>query len=164
MERGRQDLSRGLELLRRSADSTEAGEERRRITPVFLAQFLSVCGIELRFELLLLTKVVTNNALFLSDYFLITTCIFEKILPFICMALLLHTYLTYILLKPSSKLPFKMNAWNNEGEKILKTLNGINPEVQRNQVIVLNSLSWGGPELGFTNFIHTLFPKTGMQT
>lgn len=113
----------------------------------------------------MLTKVVTNSALFLSDYFLMTTCmIFEKILPFICMALLLHTYLTYILLKPSSKLRFKMNAWNNEGEKILKTLNGINPEVQRNQVIVLNSLSWGGPELGFTNFIYTLFPKTGMQT
>lgn len=55
--RGGQDLSRGLELLRRSADSTEAGEERRRrITPIFLAQFLSVCGIELSFKIIIANK------------------------------------------------------------------------------------------------------------
>lgn len=54
--------------------------------------------------------------------FVITTCmIFEEVLTFICMVFLL----SYILLKPNSKLPFKMNAWSNNEEKLVKDLNGI---------------------------------------
>lgn len=51
--------------------------------------------------------------------------IFEKMLPFIYMAL----PFSYMSLKPSSKLPFKTNAWNNDEGKLVKDVNGINCEV-----------------------------------
>lgn len=36
--------------------------------------------------------------------------------------------LSYISLKSGSKLAFKMNAWSNDEEKLVKDLNGINAE------------------------------------
>lgn len=57
--------------------------------------------------------------------------IFEKIVSFILVAL----PFSYRSLPPNSKLPFNMNAWSNDKQKLVKDLNGIGSEVQRHQMI-----------------------------
>lgn len=59
-------------------------------------------------------------------------------------------------LKRSSKLPFKMNAWNNDEGKLAKDVDRINPEVQRNQKLCSKISQLGRElELGFATSIHT---------
>lgn len=66
---------------------------------------------------------------------------------------------SYISLKSSSKLPFKMSAWSNDEEHRVKDLNGISPEVQRNQLICSQICQLAWARLGFPAFAHVLVPE-----
>lgn len=71
-------------------------------------------------------------------------------LPFIYMALAF----SYMSLMPSSKLPFKTNAWDNDEGKLEKDVNGINPKVQRNQKPLFQNMGRAGAG------IHNFYPHT----
>lgn len=80
--------------------------------------------------------------------------IFEKTLPFIYMAL----PFCYMSLKPRSKLPFKMNAWNNDEGKLAKDVNGINPEVRSNRELCSKTSQLGRAGAGIRNFYPHITP------